>query len=266
VGARPKTKPWVTNALTREAVSPDLAWLINRLATLNPRGALDRADVISYHTHEIRGRWWSWRWPDGNYAIRITGDVRPRTKPIPVNAGVTKELERLLRAAQGRSDKQWSMVWLGVSGTTHRLIDWPPVPPVIRREVNSDGKLVRFERANLAVRHRWVSVRGVHAIMPTRADAVPLIKAALRKHKAIPIAERRKAKPDYLANDLAFAVCVAYRDLTGRRGDNTWSDQSDSGLFALCRDIHSRWGAKALTITRVRSVIASDRYRAAFKK
>jgi hypothetical protein len=147
------------------------------------------------------------------------------------------------------------MVWLGVSGKTHRLIDWPPVPPIV------EGK-----RANLAVRHRWVNLSGVHAIMPTCADAVPLIEAALRKHKAIPIAERRKAQPDDLANDLAFAVCVAYRDLTGRRGDNTWSDQSDSSLFALSRNIHARWAAKAISVTRIRSVIASDRYRAAFKK
>ncbi len=255
MAARPKTKPWLTNALTREAVSPDLDWLIGRLAALNPTGANEHPDVVSNHAHEIRGRWWSWRSRDGNYAIRITGDVRPRAKPIPADAGATKELERLLRAAQGRTDKRWSTTWLGVSGKTHRLIGWPPVPPV-----------VEGERVNLAVRHRWVNVRGAHAIMPTRADAVQLIEAALRKHKANPIAERRKAKPDDLANDFVFAVCRAYRVLTGRRGDNTWSDESDSGLFALCRDIHARWEAKALTVTRIRSVIASARYRVAFKK
>jgi hypothetical protein len=90
VGARPKTKPWVTNALTREAVSPDLDWLIDRLAVLNPVRAKDHPDVVSYHAHQIRGYWWDWRLRDGNYAIRIKGDVRPGAKPIPVNAGVNQ--------------------------------------------------------------------------------------------------------------------------------------------------------------------------------
>ena len=90
VAARPKTKPWLTNALTREAVSPDLDWLIDRLAALNPAGANEHPDVVSNHAHEIRGRWWSWRSRDGNYAIRITGDVRPRAKPIPADAGTPR--------------------------------------------------------------------------------------------------------------------------------------------------------------------------------
>ena len=30
-----------------------------------------------------------------------------------------------------------------------------------------------------------ISLRGLHAVAPTRADALPLIEAALRKHEAI---------------------------------------------------------------------------------
>ena len=42
---------------------------------------------------------------------------------------------------------------------------------------------MELEQANYTVNHRRIAVRGEWAIMPTRADALPLIEAALRKRE-----------------------------------------------------------------------------------
>ena len=76
-----KPKPWVTNALTGEKVSPDVDWLINRLAALNP-AANDRPDVIDYHAHQICGYWLTWRWRGDTHAIEIRGTQRPRAERV----------------------------------------------------------------------------------------------------------------------------------------------------------------------------------------
>jgi hypothetical protein len=95
--------------------------------------------------------------------------------------------------------------------------------------------------------------------MPRRADAVPLIEAALRKLKATPAAERRKRGRDALADDVARAICVAYFDLTGRAGI-TWNiddEKYEGGLIDLARDIEERFGGGPFSVTRLRKNISS---------
>ncbi len=240
-------------------ISPDLAWLIDRLAVNPPEGCpgdydahvIDRhAHVVEYHALQIRGHWLMWRWRGDNAAIRIRGTQRPYAKRVAADRGPENELKRLRAAARGRSDKRLQTAWLGVIRKTHSLIDWPPVPPPIRREVDSAGKLVAFERAAVGVSHRRVSVRGHASILPRRTDAVPLIEAALQKLEAIPAAKRRKREQDTLADDAARAVCVAYFDLTGRAGI-TWdidAEKYQGGLIDLARDIEARFGGGPFSI------------------
>ena len=249
--ARPKP---VKNALTGEDVPPDLDWLINRLAALNPPAAKDHRRVVDYHAHQVRGYYLACRWRGdrGDYAaIKITGRERPYAERVPAHRGTENELKRLQRAAKGKSDRRWQTAWLGVSSKTHSLIGWPPLPPVITR-VDSTGKLVR-ERADIDVSHRRVSVRGLHAIMPTRADAVPLIEAALAKLEAIPAAERRKRERDTHADDAVRAVAVAYCDLTGERRGLFWDEMRGlyrGGLLDLGRAIEARFGDAGLFSVR----------------
>ena len=80
--ARPKPKPWATNALTGEQVSQDIDWLIERLAGVDP-AANDRPDVIDYHAHQIRGYWLAWRWRGDNAAIEIKGKQRAASRARP---------------------------------------------------------------------------------------------------------------------------------------------------------------------------------------
>ena len=138
----------VTNALTGEKVSADVDWLINRLAKLNP-AANDRPDVIDFHAHQIRGYWVTWRWRGDTYATEIGGTQRPYAKRVPVKISTEKQLRRLLRVAAGRSDKVWQTAWLGVTSKTRGSIGWPPLPPVIKREMDGNGKLIAFERPML---------------------------------------------------------------------------------------------------------------------
>ena len=268
--SRPKPKPWVTNALTGETVSPNIDWLIDRLAALNPpedrlgdynahaRAVAYHAHVIDSHAHQAYGQWLSWRWRGDTTAIEIRGTQRPYAKRLPVKVSTERELKRLLRVAQGRSDKRWQTAWLGVSGETHRLIGWPPV---IRRD-HSEGRLVRFER-DVAANSRPVSVRGLEAIMPTRADALSLIEAALRKHEAAPGTDRQKRQRDALADDVVRAVAIAYFDLTGKRG-LSWDDVRGShkgGLLDLGRDIEARFGGTGLfTVRRIKFIFETLEY------
>ena len=89
------------------------------------------------------------------------------------------------------------------------------------------------------------------AIMPTRADALPLIEAALRKHEAIPASDRKKRQGDALANEVVRAVAVAYFDLTGQRGLywNVARDGYRGGLLDLGRDIGTHFGCARLFST-----------------
>lgn len=237
---RPKTKTsWVTNATTGKEVSPNLDWLIERLASLNPQAAKERPDVIDHHAHQIYGRWLSLRWRGDNAAIKIRGTQRPYAKRVAAKSGTKKELKRLLTAAMGTSDKRFLTAWLGVSSKTLGMVDWNPGPQQKWRG--------GFE----------IVVRGHHAIMPTRADAVPLIEDAIREHEATPAEDRRKRKPDDLADDLVRAVAVAYRDLTGERGF-IWNDvlvRHQGGLVDLGRDIDDRFGGTALfTVDRIKNI------------
>ena len=86
--------------------------------------------------------------------------------------------------------------------------------------------------------------------MPSRRVAVPLIEAALRKLEAIP--DRRHRQPDPLADDVARAVAVAYRDLTGKRGlyRDEVRGRDKGGLLLLARDIESRFKCEGLFSVR----------------
>ena len=187
------------------------------------------ATSIDYHAHQIYGHWLSWRQRGDNTAIKIRGTQRPYAKRVPAKGSTEKELKRLLTVAQGRSDKRWITAWLGVSSKTRGLIGWRPH--------GSGG----FE----------ITPRGLRAIAPTRADALPLIEAALRKHEAIPVSDRQKRQRDALADDVVRAVAVAYCDLTGKRG-LYWDDVRGGyrgGLLDLGRDIEAHFGGAGLFST-----------------
>ena len=176
----------------------------------NPARERSSRDVIDSHAHQIHGHWLTWRWRGDTNAIEIRGTQRPYAKRVPAKGSIKKELKRLLTVARGRSDKRW------ITGMARRI-------PARRCGADlavgdaqyGEGRLV-LRAADLTVTAR--SVRGLEAIMPTRADALPLIEAALRKHEAIPAADRQKRQRDALADDVVRAVAVAYRDLTGERG------------------------------------------------
>jgi hypothetical protein len=234
----PKTKDnRVTNALTGKKVSPDIDWLIDRLAELIPlknRPGDYNAYVIDRHAHQIYGHWLTWRWRGDRYVTKIRGKQRPYAEHNPVKVSIEKELERLLTAAQGRSDKVWINAWLGVTSRTRGLIGWRP-------HDGSGG----FE----------ISPRGLHAVAPFRADALPLIKAALRKHEAMSASDRQKRQGDSLADDVARAVSRAYRHLTGKRGliwDNALNEYR-GGLLDLARDIEAHFKcARLLSVDRLK--------------
>ncbi len=131
--------------------------------------------------------------------------------------------------------------WLGVTSRTHGLIGWRP---------HSKGG---FE----------ICLLGFHAVVPTRADVLPLIEAALRKHEAMPADERRKRHHDSLADDVVRAVAVAYRDLTGQRG-LFWDDvrgRYRGGLLDLGRDIEMHFGGTGLfTARRIKFIFETLEY------
>jgi hypothetical protein len=175
------------------------------------------AFVVDFHAHQIRGHWLAWRGRGDNHAVQVRGRQRLRAVRVPVEGGPWKGLRRLLGAAQGRSDKRWQTAWLGTPSETRSLLGWRP---------HGEG----FE----------VSLRGLH-VMPTRAIAAPLIVIALSKLEAT--SGRRKRRPDGLADDVARAVAVAYRDLTGRRGLYHYHY---GGLLSLAADIEVRFDCAGL--------------------
>ena len=255
--ARPKTKAsWVTNALTGEEVSPDLDWLIDRLASLNPLAVKDRPDVIARHAHQVYGSWLALRWRGDTNAYKIKGEQRPRAVRIDAKRGLANDLRRLRRAARSKSDKRWRAAWLGVSGKTRSLFD--PAPPSIvkRNQLDEAGRLVLIERADLDVSNlKQVRVRGLHALMPTAAAALPLIEGAIRKLG--PAADRRKRQSDDYFDEFVGAVCLAHRELTGAVGItwNTNAGKFDGVLVELGRDIVARFGTALFSIDRMRKFL-----------
>jgi hypothetical protein len=197
--------------------------------------------VIDSHAHQIYGHWVTWHRRGDTHATEIRGTQRPRAERVRAKASTKKELERLLTVAQGRSDKRWIKAWLGVTSKTIGLIGWRPH--------GSGG----FE----------ISLRGLHAVAPTRANALPLIEAALRKHEAASGDDRQKRQRDALADDVVRAVAIAYFDLTGKRG-LTWDDVRGSHkgeLLDLGRDIEARFGGAGLfTIRRIKFIFETLEY------
>jgi hypothetical protein len=194
---------------------PDLDWLIERLARLNPSAAIDRPDIVRHHADQIYGHWLALRFRGDSTAIEIRGRQRPHAKRITVERGTTNEMKRLQRVAHGTSDKRWVTAWLGVSGATQRLIGWKP-----------SKRRGGFE----------IELRGHYAVMPTRADAVPLIERALRRLAKTKVEKRRKRKPDRLAVDFVGAVRVAHRVMV-----HDSADRRGNGLARFGDDISSRF-------------------------
>jgi hypothetical protein len=233
-------QPWVVNALTGETRSPAVDWLTSRLAELNSpiedgcnAHVLARhAYVVDYHAHQIYGHLLTLRWRGDNHAVLVRDG---RAVRIPVTAGPWKGLRWLLRVARGRSNTRWWAAWLAVPPDVRGLTRWRPT---------GEG----FE----------ASPRGLHAVMPSRRVAIPLIEAALRKHEANP--DRQKRQSDALADDVARAVAVAHLELTAQRGIYWDAVRSlyAGGLLLLARDIEDGLDCKGLlSVRRLRKFTAT---------
>jgi hypothetical protein len=168
------------------------------------------------------GHWLAWRWRGDNTAIEIR-HRRPRAKRVDADRGTTNELKRLLTAAQGRSDKRWLTAWRVSKGLRHRL------------ESNAAATQSRAEVDRLGIGGFEVAVRGYRGIIPTRADALPLIEAAIRKLESVPAVERRKRERDTLADDFIGAVRMAHRVMI-----HDSKILHGNGLARFGRDINER--------------------------
>ncbi|MGZ6022697.1 MAG: hypothetical protein ACXWLQ_08870 [Rhizomicrobium sp.] len=198
--------------LTGEREMPRYAWLLDRLAALNPDAAKVKPEVFIWHAAQIYGAWLSLRHRADRTGYRIDSHTN-EARRVEAKRGTATELDRLIEVAKGKSDRRWRTAWLGVSGATRDMVFKMKPPPII---VKPNGECWRadFDASGLAM----VAARGVHMLMPRRADAVPLIEAALRKLTATPAKERSKRKPgDALADAYADAIKIAHHDLTGKR-------------------------------------------------
>jgi len=109
--------------------------------------------------------------------------------------------------AKGKSEARWRLAWLAVSGRTRSLV----LPAHMAR-----ASVDRLEA---------VALRGLHALLPRKADAPALIQAAREKLEATQAAERSKRGDDALADALADAVRVA----SAKVGSPTTSCQASTG-------------------------------------
>lgn len=197
-------------ALTGEREMPRYAWLLDRLAALDPDAARAKPEAFIWHAVQIYGAWLPLR-HRGDRTGYLIADLGNRAVRVDAKRGSAIELRRLLKVAKGKSDLRYRTAWLGVSGATRDLVFKVKAPPIIEQ----NGKRVRadFDASNLAM----VAVRGLHMLMPRRADAVPMIETALRKLTATPATARSKRKRDALADAYADAINTAHRNLTGKR-------------------------------------------------
>lgn len=203
-------------ALTGTLEVPRLAWLIDRLASLNPDGAIERPEVIKWHAYQIYGHWLHLhvhhRRVETGY---IVGKRATRVWP---DRGTTKELQRLLQVAKGGSEARWRTAWIGVSGVTRALVMQEMRPPAI---VERDGVRHLDATAFFVIDEAG----STSFVVPRLADAAPSVAAALDKVQATPAGERKVRRRDALLDALEGAVRIAFHDITGkRRGSEKLTD------------------------------------------
>jgi hypothetical protein len=257
----PKIK-WVKHPMSDDLEPPEIHWLIAQLVAINKKGCTDA--VILKHARHIFGVW-SLCGHSDNIGYRIKGKTRLRAERVKATRGAKNDLVRLLATAESGSDKVFQKAWLAVSGKTRGLVWSPAPPPIIERKYDETGKLVSFRRERFdASKLNPLKVERFYALIPTAADALPLIEAAICKLEDTPAAERRKRKQDdpndlaAIEDELAIAVRVAYREATGRKG-LTWNytkGKFEGGLINLGRNIDARLGTKVFTLNRMRKNIS----------
>jgi hypothetical protein len=242
----PALPSWVRNAVSGQDEPPDLDWLINLLHPLapsDPQLVVIRAYKIFGAHMQLRGR------PDRS-GLKITGTKRLHAKRVKANRGVAEDLERLLKVARGVSDKRWQTAWLGVSGEARSAI----TKQLKQRRL---GERNRFDASGL----RHYGGRGFSGVMPTQAEAVPLIEGAIRDLERVPAKERSERRSDPIEDAFVSAVCEAHRKLTGRSG-YTWNSKDEKfehGLHELCRSIDRRFGTNLFTVDRVKKIFSQLR-------
>jgi hypothetical protein len=227
----------------RELVPPELDYLVGRLGLINPsadaRLIIEHARKINTAYQLLRGR------PDKR-GVTLKGNIRKRAEPIAATRGLKDDLQRLLKAARGRSVKEWQTAWLGVSGAARSLIK-PPAPPLIQ------GRRAALDTRNT----KLINVNRLSAVIPSAQDSIPRIEAALAKGG---FSSKREA--DQLTDIFVLRVRDAYRALAGKKG-LTYRELNDTstldpkggfkdGLIALAADIDTQFGTKVLTVSRLR--------------
>jgi hypothetical protein len=218
-------KQWVFCRFTGREEPPRYAWLVDRLISLNRRGAELKPDVFLWHAAQIYGKHLLLLGRDDRVGYLIKRDkhnLLERVSRRRARRGSAMELDRLLRVARAGSASEWQTAWLGVSGTTRGLV-WKP--SIVEQAI--DGVTTRFYQPTDIV----ISVPQLRTSMPQAADVVTSIETALKKLEAIPAAERRRRKADALHDDFRKAVQVAFYDLTGNK----------RGAEALYRRIVEHW-------------------------
>lgn len=199
-----KNTSWSYNAIARERISPDRDFLIGQLAMLaTPH--IERELIIEHsgriqfavnllrmqRQHAIRRGRLHADMPGGHHAL-----------------GPAVELRRLRHAARAADRtgnlKPWNEAWVATSPAIRKTVWMPNLPPVEKTEGG-------FERAPIT---EFMEVRGVglHMIAPYPADALPLINAAIRKHRT----GRREVDP--LATDLTDTIKAAFVAMAGPPG------------------------------------------------
>jgi hypothetical protein len=223
----PPDSPWPHNAIARERVSPDRDFLIGQLAMLAT--AQTERELIIEHSGRIQFAVNLLRM-QRQHAIRrerLHADMPGGHQAL----GPAVELRRLRHAARV-ADKTgnlgaWNAAWVATSDTTRKTVWVPKIPPVEKTEGG-------FERASVT---DFVEIRsaGLHMIAPYPADALPLINAAIRNHRA----GRREV--DELAADLTNTIKAAFAAMAGPPGRSGRRKRAQD-LQTLARNIDTYFG------------------------
>jgi hypothetical protein len=205
--------PWPFNTLAGDEVPPDVDWLIGRLANIST----SRPDAtVVRHAFGINSRLLDLRVRGrGTYDLRGSVKSGFRVRPRPADRGLANELVRLERAARSGSQARWIRAWAAVSPRCRALVWHPAPPPVINREFDESGRLIRFERA--ALQEEMVGIDGV-LIGPRPTNVLLAIVEARRYLAATDRNKRRGNTRNDAADALAAAIRSAVFDLTGRAG------------------------------------------------
>jgi hypothetical protein len=244
-------RQWAVHKLSGVPEPHEIHWLIDRLTAINRIGS----GAVLQHAYKIHGVWLGLQGRDDHKGYKVRGKTRLRAERVKATRGAWNDLDRLRTAAKSDSPKIFQKAWLGVAGNTRRLV-LQPTPPLVERKLDQDGKLIGFRRERFdASKLIPVKAGRFYSLIPGATDALPLIEAAI--HKLGPAVERRKRKRDDLAaieHELATAVRIAYRELTGQTG-YTWNDKEhkhEGPLIDLWREIDAHFGTEIFSVYRLR--------------